>query len=400
MVRVEPSLMQELVRYGAGDTSACFDCGTCVATCPLSEDDDAFPRRMIRYARLGKADHLVASKELWLCHHCGECSESCPRDADPASFMAAARRYAIARFEPTGIARGMTLSAAFTAVVLAVLGVLFTAVLLYRSTGLPAAPLTAARMFDFVPFAVLHYLGIAVLGLVSVLALISVANMLWTLSRAPVPGGKLPTPEPAPFPAWAAAAALWLTVRDVFDHRRHRSCSATKPNRPPLLIRRWFVHLCIMGGFLGLGGATVLDYLFKDPDLQVPIWYPIRLLGIVSGFAFTYGTSVAIALRARHAGDKKARTAEDRYHAHTRGSDWLFLVMLWTLAVTGFALTLGIYLPLAAPSLYLVFLVHVVLAMELLVLLPFTKFAHAVYRPVAIWFQHFRRLRLAAPERR
>jgi hypothetical protein len=34
--------------------------------------------------------------------------------------------------------------------------------------------------------------------------------------------------------------------------------------------------------------------------------------------------------------------------------------------------------------------------MELLILMPFTKFAHAIYRTAAIWFQHFRRLRIAA----
>ena len=32
------------------------------------------------------------------------------------------------------------------------------------------------------------------------------------------------------------------------------------------------------------------------------------------------------------------------------------------------------------------FLFHVAVAMELMLLLPFTKFAHAVYRPVALFF--------------
>ena len=42
-----------------------------------------------------------------------------------------------------------------------------------------------------------------------------------------------------------------------------------------------------------------------------------------------------------------------------------------------------------------VFLVHIALAMELILLLPFTKLAHIVYRPLAIWFTEFRRLRAA-----
>ena len=35
---------------------------------------------------------------------------------------------------------------------------------------------------------------------------------------------------------------------------------------------------------------------------------------------------------------------------------------------------------------YWLFLVHVAVAMELVLLAPFTKLAHAVYRPVALFF--------------
>ena len=44
-LRAQPSLLAELGRYGAVDASACFDCGTCAAVCPLSVGDDAFPTR-------------------------------------------------------------------------------------------------------------------------------------------------------------------------------------------------------------------------------------------------------------------------------------------------------------------------------------------------------------------
>ena len=33
------------------------------------------------------------------------------------------------------------------------------------------------------------------------------------------------------------------------------------------------------------------------------------------------------------------------------------------------------------------FVAHVSLAMELLVLVPFMKFAHVIYRPIALFFQ-------------
>jgi len=104
--RVDPSLMSEIKQYGAVNIEACFNCGNCTAICPLT-GDASFPRRMIRYAQIGAKDALIGSKELWLCYYCGECSKTCPRQAEPGEFMAAARRYAIAEYDFTGIAKGM-----------------------------------------------------------------------------------------------------------------------------------------------------------------------------------------------------------------------------------------------------------------------------------------------------
>jgi nitrate reductase gamma subunit len=47
-------------------------------------------------------------------------------------------------------------------------------------------------------------------------------------------------------------------------------------------------------------------------------------------------------------------------------------------------LEVALYLPTMSAWGYIVFLVHVVVAMEVIVLLPFTKFAHSVYRPLAL----------------
>ena len=103
---VNTGLLRNIKRHGpAGtlDVSACFNCGNCVAVCPLAEDSTGFPRRMIRMAQVGMEQELLASDDLWRCYACGECTETCPRQADPASFMAAARSYSIARYDFTGL---------------------------------------------------------------------------------------------------------------------------------------------------------------------------------------------------------------------------------------------------------------------------------------------------------
>ena len=110
----DPRFLSELKKYGTVNIESCFNCGNCTAVCPLSTEEDNFPRRMIRYTQIGMKEKLLSSKELWLCYHCGECTTTCPRQADPGEFMAAARRYAIADYERFGLAKLLYTSTAFS----------------------------------------------------------------------------------------------------------------------------------------------------------------------------------------------------------------------------------------------------------------------------------------------
>ena len=59
--RVDPELLLELKDYGAIGAEICFNCGTCTAMCPLTDDEHPFPRNMIRLAQLGLEDRLLES---------------------------------------------------------------------------------------------------------------------------------------------------------------------------------------------------------------------------------------------------------------------------------------------------------------------------------------------------
>jgi len=96
----------------------------------------------------------------------------------------------------------------------------------------------------------------------------------------------------------------------------------------------------------------------------------------VAGLFLVYGTSVAIVKRVRK---------RDRAFAYSSMSDWAFLVLMWLSGVSGFVLELALYLPGAPLWGYWVFLFHVAVAMEMVLLIPFTKFAHAIYRTVALF---------------
>ena len=56
--------------------------------------------------------------------------------------------------------------------------------------------------------------------------------------------------------------------------------------------------------------------------------------------------------------------------AISTAADWILLALVWITGVTGFALELALYLPSAPAWGYWVFLFHVAVAMELVILAP------------------------------
>ena len=70
--RVNPDLLIDLKDFGAVGAEKCFNCGTCTAMCPLTNDEHPFPRNMIRLAQLGMEERLLGSTDPWLCYYCGD----------------------------------------------------------------------------------------------------------------------------------------------------------------------------------------------------------------------------------------------------------------------------------------------------------------------------------------
>jgi heterodisulfide reductase subunit C len=64
------------------DVASCFQCGTCVAACPvcrLTGGESYHPRRFVRATLEGKARELLDDPGLWLCTSCHACFEHCPQ---------------------------------------------------------------------------------------------------------------------------------------------------------------------------------------------------------------------------------------------------------------------------------------------------------------------------------
>jgi len=372
--RIDTSLLPEIQKYGAVAIEACFNCGNCTAVCPLANEDANFPRRLIRYAQLGMKDRLAASKDVWMCYYCGECSATCPREAEPGEFMAAARRFAIAQYDVTGLAKLLYKSGWFNVLFTIVMTLFFG---LFMLTFRRPAPLDHLALFEFIPEVYIQIVGISLFVLV---ALVTIAGLVRMIRGVIAHGGLAFTASEHPHLNWWSA--LWETVAVEFlGQKRYRDDDCEEQPATPWYLRKWVVHASILYGFLGLFAATALDFLFKPVGSAVPLYFPMRLLGTTAGLFFMYGTTAAFFNRLQK---------RDKSAANSQVSDWMPLVLLWLLGLTGFLLEIAVYALLPAVWGYGLLIFHVALAMDLLVLLPVSKFAHVIYRTTAIFLYNLK----------
>ncbi len=368
---VDVNLLRKIKRHGAGstlDVSACFNCGNCTAVCPLAQDSAGFPRRMIRMAQVGMERELLASEDLWRCYACGECTQTCPRKADPAEFMAAARSYAIARYDFTGLAGLANRSVIGNLTVLALFSAFFSLLLMSKGTfGKPTLPL-----FSFLPGAWIHDIGVVLFAAVGLSAFFGMASMAarnWRQRRA----------EGVALNLSALPGAIFSALSDALFHKRFRDCDAeSDPSlsaAQPWYLRPWVVHAAVMGGFLAMLVATSLDFLLKPIGSPVPPWYPMRILGALGGVICLYGLTIVLFRRVQ---------GRDTFHATSSFADWFFPIILTATVLTGLFCEVIVYLPSSTALGHSVFFAHVVLAMDLVAMLPLTKFAHVLYRTLAL----------------
>ena len=74
MAAADTQFGESLKAFGAFDFNACYNCGTCTAVCSLSDQQNSFPREMVRFSVLGLRDDIHSSVKPWLCYYCGQCS--------------------------------------------------------------------------------------------------------------------------------------------------------------------------------------------------------------------------------------------------------------------------------------------------------------------------------------
>jgi len=69
----------------------CMQCGMCGGTCPMAEQLETLPRKVMRMIQFGLEEDLTDCKTCWTCASCHGCSVNCPRGVDLAKVMEALR---------------------------------------------------------------------------------------------------------------------------------------------------------------------------------------------------------------------------------------------------------------------------------------------------------------------
>jgi heterodisulfide reductase subunit C len=92
----EPAIPQ-IESLSRTNLAECYQCGKCTAGCPVAEQMDVPPTRLMRLLQLGDSDTALRANSIWQCVSCQTCATRCPKRVDCAAVMDALRQLAFER---------------------------------------------------------------------------------------------------------------------------------------------------------------------------------------------------------------------------------------------------------------------------------------------------------------
>lgn len=350
MAAINLKFGKKLKKYGAIDFNACYNCGTCTAVCSLSTPEDSFPREMVRLCVLGHSDNINLSLKPWLCYYCGDCTTHCPQEAKPGELMMSLRRYLTSRYDWTGLS-GLfyrNLSAyllAFAVIAAGALG-------LYAASGF--------SIHEWMHYG--HYFEMFAIAGVFTLVLLPNITRMWYLSV---------WNKNRKFALKIYLSSLGELFIHMFTQKRTLSCETTLKARV-----WWFGHLSLVAGYLLLLFTTVfLDWFHATYPVIVYAGYIFSAVVFIVTFYF-------VLLRIFKRSEKST---------FSHPSDWFFVIWLFLMGITAFGVRLLIDLQGPESQFWLYHLHLIILAQWALVIVPFGKWTHFLYRSFAMYFDAVRK---------
>ena len=349
--RINPRFSEELKKYGAINMNACYNCGTCTAVCSLSTTDDSFPREMVRLSVLGLEDDIKTSLKPWECYYCGECTTNCPQTANPGELMMSLRRWLTAKYDWTGLSGLLYKSMSLT---------LFAMLLVF------AGVLYFANSVNFNLEQMLHTGHIfEMVAIGTIMFVIFVPNLLrmwnFTVLKAGVK---------APFKTYVTALSDLFV--HMFTQKRSKDCDEDDSFR-------WLEHFILVLSYLSLLFTTVFLNWFGTGSILIIIF------GYIVSFLIFVVTVDFVSSR------MKKKKSLNKF---SQPSDWFFVIWLLLMGITAFMVRLFIDLNILESNKWMYILHLTVLAQWALIIVPFGKWTHFLYRSFGMYFSKVKSMAL------
>ncbi|MBU0673613.1 MAG: quinone-interacting membrane-bound oxidoreductase complex subunit QmoC [Proteobacteria bacterium] len=390
-MRVEPDLnfIKYLKSAGGDSVKKCFQCATCSVVCPLSSDGNPFPRKEMIWAQWGLKERLAGDVNVLLCHQCGDCTAYCPRGAKPGDVLGAIRAYAYTHYGfPQGLAKMCSSGKNFP--LLLGIPMVLIGLLWFLSGGMHVP---SVEIFKEAGFG--HFFGegkvlgglltknVAFIDLIflpafafAAFASFKGATAMWNKMSTSVNANQDYRPSAKQF----VTEFLLPSMVETLQHKRFNECG-TNQNRVK-------GHLPLVLAFIGLFIVTNYAFIVKDiigyfvEGLHGPIAMgnPIKILANISAIAMIVGVGI---LWANRSNTEESQGSSPTFY------DWFLIGVIMAVGITGLGAELIRLLGIPSFA-YFFYYMHLVSIFMLFFYMPYTKFAHMVYRTVAMAFERYR----------
>jgi hypothetical protein len=181
---------------------------------------------------------------------------------------------------------------------------------------------------------------------------------------------------PFPIPRRIYLKQLYHFPLHFFTQKRYSECDK---KRGHLIYMPWLLHLGLMLGYVIMLILVMVFFekLQSGPEIQwsVHIFGYLATIGLIAGIIYFIRNRI-----------KKQYTQYKKSHS----TDWVFLILLVIIVVTG--ITQHIFHRTGFYELAnIAYVIHLMAVVPWLLRIPFSKWAHLIYRPLAMYFAEIRK---------
>jgi quinone-modifying oxidoreductase subunit QmoC len=296
-----------------------------------------------------------------MCHQCNDCSVRCPRDAKPGDVMQSLRSLTVEELAAPRFMGKLVGQARATWWLLIGIPLAFWLIFIYYINGFAVPPIETIHgvetfaWHNFVPHWMIYVTYVPVTLFVVIAMFVSGGRYWKQMGRGIERKGSF-------------IGNLIPAVIEILTHKKFNKCDASRPRKTG--------HLIFMWGFIGAAITTALIivamYGFKTP-LPLPLEHWMKWIGNASAVLLVLGGIILLLNRMRGGTSVGTSTAYDNF----------FLFVAVMVGFTGIG-TEAARIYLEPGTAIWVYVAHLTFILTLFITFPYSKFAHVVYRTLAM----------------